>query len=98
MARLRGADGMPHVSSMAVIGSGSFVVGRNVIRLPYFQSCSQAPDVNGRWRLQVKSKEQQTSHSQRFLILFLLFCLMVHAGGHCYSLSLSLELSHSVLK
>ena len=30
--------------------------------------------VNGRWRkLQVGSKEQQTSHSQRFLILFLLF-------------------------
>ena len=30
--------------------------------------------VNGRWRkLQAGSKEQQTSHSQRFLILFLLF-------------------------
>ena len=54
-------------------------------------------DVNGRWKLQVGSKEQQTSHSQRFLILFLLFfwIKMVHARGRCYSLWLSLALSHT---
>ena len=34
--------------------------------------------VSGRWKLQVGSKEQQRSHSQRFLILFLLFFWMVH--------------------
>ena len=36
------------MSSMAVTVKGSFVVGRDVVRLPYFQSCSSAPDVNGR--------------------------------------------------
>ena len=36
-------------------------------------------------------KEQQISHSQRFLISFLLFFLMVHVRGHCYCLSLSLS-------
>ena len=29
--------------------------------------------VNGRWKQQVKSRQQQTSHSQRFLILFFSF-------------------------
>ena len=53
-------------------------------------------NVNGRWwKLQVGSKEQQTSHSQRFLILFLLFFWMVHTGGRCYSLSPSLALTYS---
>ena len=42
--------------------------------------------------MQVGSKEQQTSHSQRFLILFLRFFWMVHARGHCSSLSPSLAL------
>ena len=52
--------------------------------------------VNGRrWKLQVGSKEQQTSHSQRFLILFLLFFWMVHTGGRCSSLSPSLTLTYS---
>ena len=51
--------------------------------------------VNGRWNLQVGSKEQQTSHSQRFLILFLLFFWMVHARGRCSSLSPSLALTYS---
>ena len=45
--------------------------------------------VNGLWwKLQVGSKEQQTSHSQRFLILFLLFFWMVYTIGHCSSLRL----------
>ena len=52
--------------------------------------------VNGRWwKLQVGSKEQQTSHSQRFLILFLRFFWMVHARGRCSSLSPSLALTYS---
>ena len=76
MARHGGPDGMSPVSSMAVTFRGSLVDGRDVIRLPYFQSCSSAPDVNGRWKLQVGSKEQQMSHSQKFLILFLLFFWM----------------------
>ena len=51
--------------------------------------------VNGRWwQLQVGSKEQQTSHTQRFLILFLLFFWMVHTRGLCYSLSPSLALTY----
>ena len=29
--------------------------------------------VDGWWKLEVGSKEQQTSHSQRFLILFFIF-------------------------
>ena len=96
MARHGGPGGMSPVSSMAVTVKGSFVVGRDVIRLPYFQSCSSAPDVNGRWwKLQVGSKEQQTSHSQRFLILFLRFFWMVHARGRCSSLSPSLALNSS---
>ena len=37
--------------------------------------------INGRWKLQIGSKEQQTSHSHRFLILFLLFFWMVHTTG-----------------
>ena len=50
--------------------------------------------VNGRWwMLQVGSKEQQTNHSQRFLILFLLFFWMVHAS--CYSLTPSRCLTYS---
>ena len=59
-----------------------------------FFSCT---NVNCQWKLQVGSKEQQTSHSQRFLILFLLFFWMVHTRGRCYSLSLSFALSHSDL-
>ena len=51
--------------------------------------------VNGGWKLQVGSKEQQTSHSQRFLILFLLFFWMVHTRGRCSSLSPSLALTYS---
>ena len=78
-------------------GCGLFVVGQDVIRLPNFQSCSSVPDVNGRWKLQVGSKEQQLSHRQRFLILFLLFFWMVHTRDYCYSLSPSLALSHSDL-
>ena len=82
MACHRGPGGTSPVSSMAVTVKGSFVVGRDVIRIPYFQSCSSAPDVNGQWwKLQVGSKEQQTSHSQRFQILFLLFFWMVHTTG-----------------
>ena len=42
------------VTSKAVTVRGSFVVGRDVIRLPYFQSCSSAPDVNA---MEVKGKE-----------------------------------------
>ena len=38
--------------------------------------------VNGRWKLQDGSKEQRTSHSQRFLILFLFFW-MVPTRGRC---------------
>ena len=64
------------LSSMPVTVRGSLAVGRDVIRLPNFQSCSSAPEVNGRWKLRVGSKEQQTSHSQRFLILFLLLFWM----------------------
>ena len=58
---------------------------------------SSSNDVNGRWKLQVGSNEQQRSHSQRLLILFLLFfwIKMVHARGRCYSLWLSLALSHT---
>ena len=69
------------LTSMAVTVRGLSVVGRDVIRLPYFQSCSSAPDVNGWGKLQVGCKEQQMSHSQRFLILFLLFlwCYMQEA-------------------
>ena len=78
-------------------GCGLFVVGRDVIRLPYFQSYSSVPDVNVWWKLQVGSKEQQMSHSQRFLILFLLFFWMVHTRDCCYSLAPSLALSHSDL-
>ena len=48
----------------------------------------------GQRKLQVGSKEQQTNHSQRFLILFLLFFWMVHARGRWYCLSLFLALSH----
>ena len=76
-------------------GCGLFVVGQDVIRLPNFQSCSSVPDVNGRWKLQVGSKEQQMSHSQRFLILFLLFFWMVHTRGRCSSLSPSLALTQT---
>ena len=53
-------------------------------------------NVNGQWwKLQVGSKEQQTSHSQRFLILFILFFWMVHMRGRCYSHSPSLALTYS---
>ena len=37
--------------------------------VPCFQSCSSAQDINGQLKLQVGSKEQQTSHNQRFLII-----------------------------
>ena len=50
-------------------------------------------NANSEWKQQVGSKEQQMSHSQRLLILFLLFCLMVHVRGRCYCLFLSCSLT-----
>ena len=41
------------LTSMAVTVRSLSVVGWDVIRLPYFQSCSSAPDVDGRGKLQV---------------------------------------------
>ena len=53
--------------------------------------------VNGRWRkLQVGSKEQQTSHSQRFLSDFISsFLLDGTYERSCSSLSPSLALTYS---
>ena len=82
---------------ITAISSTTITVRRRRCPVPFLalKNIINYISVNGRWKYQVGSKEQQTSHIQRFLVLFLLFFLMVHARGRCYSLSLSLALSHS---